>query len=292
MSEVAREYAGRRVVVTGAGGFLGKRLVARLSELGCDVIALSRAGGFDLLKSDLRMEGVDHLFHLAAETGVPDSWNDPVGFHLVNAHGTVRMLDHCHHMGCSFTLVGAYIYGVPAYLPIDEEHPLDANNPYAFSKLMAEQACEWYSRIYDIPVAAVRLFNVFGSGQSNRFVITRIIEQVLDPRVSEIELMDLAPRRDYLFVDDAIEALLHTKRDSGYRVYNVGSGSSYSVAEVAQSVMHVAGVFKEIRVVGEPRRNEIPDVRADYGRLSDESGWRPVYSLHDGIRKMLSEAQS
>lgn len=292
MNANVSSWAGRRVVVTGAGGFLGQRLVRRLIGLSSEVVALSRATGFHLLEDILPLEGVNHVFHLAAETGVPDSWDDPVSFHLVNSHGTVRVLDQCRRAGCGLTYVGAYIYGVPSHLPINEQHPLDPNNPYAFSKWMGEQACEWFARTYSFPVAAVRLFNVYGAGQSSRFLITRIIEQVLDPSCIEIELMDLAPRRDYLHVDDAVEALLSTRLDAGYKVYNVGSGASHSVSEIVQAVLAATGLEKQVRVVGEPRRNEIPDVRADCSRLRVDTGWSPRFTLESGIQQVVSESTS
>lgn len=282
--------SGERVVVTGASGFLGRRLVARLRRDGVDVIPLSRAEGFKLLEDEMPLEGVSHVFHLAAETGVVEAWQDPVRFHLVNSHGTVRMLDQCRHAGCSFTFVGAYIYGVPQHLPIDEDHPVSANNPYALSKWLAEQACEWYSTTYAVPVTAIRLFNVYGPGQSDRFLVTRVIDQVLDPDQPTIELMDLAPKRDYLFVDDAIEALIQSRPAKGYQLFNVGSGSSHSVAEVVAEVAELSGSSKPVVDMQKSRPNEIPDVRADCSRIRAVCGWEPVFSLRDGIQAMLKEA--
>lgn len=292
MSHAPINPKGRRVVVTGAGGFLGARLVARLTKLGCEVVPLGRAGGFRLMKDAIPMQGVDHVFHLAAETGVPDSWQDPARFHLINSHGTVRVLDQCRLAGCSMTYVGAYIYGVPTHLPIDETHPLDPNNPYAFSKWMGEQACAWFAQCYSIPVTAIRLFNVYGPGQSTRFLIPSIVAQVLDPAAPSVQLMDLAPRRDYLFVDDAVDALLASWPLDSYALYNVGNGTSHSVGDVAGAVMQATGISKPVEVIGEPRRNEIPDVRADCSRLAQARGWKPRYSLVEGIAEMLVEERT
>lgn len=286
------DYHGTRVVVTGAGGFLGQMLVRRLQSLGSRVVALSRRDGFRLLEDPLPLEMGDHVFHLAAETGVPASWQDPVSFHLVNAHGTVRMLDQCRLAGSTLTYVGAYIYGAPRELPISEHHPIDPNNPYAFSKWMGEQACEWYAEIFKLPVTAIRLFNVYGPGQSDRFLIPRIVGQVLDPGKNEIELMDMSPRRDYLYVDDAVDALLLSRPEHGFRIYNVGSGLSYSVSEVVDSVLRRTGSSKRVRIVGEPRPNEIPDVRADYSLLGSETGWQPQYSLDEGIGRVIEGSRS
>jgi len=276
-----------RAVVTGAGGFLGRHLVSRLRDIGVDVVALSSQDGFVLLNDELPLREGDHVFHLAAETGVLDAWNDPVRFHLTNSHGTVRVLDQCRRAKATVSYIGAYVYGIPQRLPIDETQAVDVNNPYAFSKWMAEQACQWYSRIYDMPVTAIRLFNVYGLGQSNRFLIPSIIEQTLDPSVKEIKLMDLAPRRDYLFVDDAVNALLLSRPVAGFQLFNVGSGRSYSVGEVVDEVMGVAAIRKPVVDLCQARPNEIPDVVADHFRITEACGWRPKVSLNVGIQCML-----
>lgn len=281
--------AGDRVVVTGAGGFLGRSLVQRLRTLGIEVRTAGRGDGFDLLGDALPLDGVAQVFHLAAETGVPDAWDDPVRFHLVNTHGTVRVLDQCRRAGCSVSYVGAYIYGVPETLPIDENHRVHANNPYAFSKWMGEQACAWYADVYKMDITAIRLFNVYGAGQSDRFLIPKIVSQVLDRRVEAIELMDLQPRRDYLYVDDAVDALLASCPREGFGLYNVGSGVSHSVAEVVETVMALSGIRKPVIDLQQHRPNEIPDVRADCSRIRQACGWRAAISLEAGIGRMLGE---
>jgi nucleoside-diphosphate-sugar epimerase len=279
----------RRCVLTGAGGFLGQRLAAALRRAGTEVVALGRAGGFDLLSDELPLQQGDHVFHLAAETGVPDSWDDPVRFHLLNAHGTVRVLDQCRRHGASLSYIGAYIYGVPKALPISEAHPLDPNNPYAFSKWMGEQACAWFAQTYSMPVTAIRLFNVYGAGQSDRFVVARIVDQVLDRNVQTIKLMDLAPRRDYLYVDDAIEAMIASVPSVGLRILNVGSGHSHSILEVVEAAFAAAGQRKRVEASGEVRPNEIPDVRADCSAIQTMCGWRPRFSLQSGVAAMVRE---
>lgn len=269
--------------MTGASGFLGVRLANALENAGAQVRAYSRANGFSLLRDEMDLTGVDHVFHLAAETGVPKSWQQPVDFHLTNAHGTVRVLDQCRRASCSMSYIGAYIYGTPSELPISEAHPLEPNNPYAFSKWMGEQACAWYSQYYGLPVTAIRLFNVYGPGQSDSFIVPRIVEQALDPNAPEIVLMDLKPKRDYLYVEDAVQAFLLSAFPSGFQLYNVGSGQSHSVEDVVVAVQLAAGTHKPVRATGEERRNEIPDVRADCTRLTADTGWMPRYSLTDGI---------
>mgnify|MGYP001374337709 CR=1 FL=1 len=280
-----------RTVVTGAGGFLGRRLVATLRHRQQDVLAVGRSTGFDLLRDELPLAPGDHVIHLAAATGVPDSWKDPAGFHLVNGHGTVRVLDACRRAGATLTYVGAYIYGAPKTLPISESHPLDVNNPYAFSKWMGEQACGWYASTFNVGVTAIRLFNVYGAGQSDRFVVPRIVHQVLDPTVASVQLMDLTPRRDYLHADDAVEALLASRPSLGqsFRVFNVGSGVSSSLGDVLDAAFDAAGIRKPVESSGEVRPNEIPDVRADCTAIRTSTGWTARIPLRDGIAQMIRE---
>jgi nucleoside-diphosphate-sugar epimerase len=279
--------AGQRAIITGAGGFLGARVADEVEARGIEAVRLGRGSGFDLLRSEMPLDGVDHVFHLAAETGVPDAWERPAAYHEVNAHGTVRILDQCRRAQVGVTYVGAYIYGVPRYLPIDEAHPVDANNPYAFSKWMGEEACAWYARTYDMRVTAIRLFNVYGPGQSNRFLVPHVVEQLLDESLPSLELLDLAPRRDYLFVDDAVEALLVSRTAHGFALYNVGSGTSHSVGEVVDTAVAVSGIVKPVVDLQRSRPNEIPDVVADHSRLTAATGWRPRVDLAHGLQRMF-----
>lgn len=285
-----RLTSGDRVVVTGASGFLGRSLVERLQRDGCEVVPMGRAQGFNLLEDRLPLDGVRHVFHLAGETGVLDAWNDPSKFHLVNAHGTVRVLEQCREAGVSMTYVGAYIYGIPEQLPIVESHPLRPNNPYAFSKWMGEEACRWYASTYGMRVTAIRLFNVYGPGQTDRFLVTRIVDQLCDPAVERIELMDLAPRRDYLFVHDAVDAFIASLPRDGFHVFNVGQGSSWSVREVVDVAMSVFGIRKPVVDRGQARPNEIPDVVADVTAIREYCGWTPHHDLHAGIGAWLKES--
>lgn len=281
---------GARVLVTGASGFLGRHLVDALKqELDLDVVEASRSRGFRLLEDELALEGVEHVFHLAAETGVTGAWQDAVSFHLINAHGTVRVLEQCRRAGCSLTYLGAYIYGVPDRLPIAEDAPVRANNPYAFSKWLGEESCRWYAQTFGMAVAAIRLFNVYGRGQSNRFLIPRIVEQALDPSIESIRLLDLEPRRDYVHVRDVVAALLASLPDAGFHVFNVGSGRSWSVGDVVERIQCLAGTRKPVLDLEQRRPNEIPDTVADIRRIGEWCGWKPTVSLDQGIEELIAD---
>jgi nucleoside-diphosphate-sugar epimerase len=280
-----------RVLVTGAGGFIGRRLVAALRPRVPVVLAPTR-GEWDVAAGALPDTAVDHVFHLAAVSGVPSSWEDPARFHLVNAQGTANVAEFCRRSRCSLTYVSAYCYGIPASLPIRETDPVRPNNPYAFSKFQGEEVCRFYRERFELPLTILRPFNVYGPGQGDAFLLTRIVRQALDPTVPAIEVQDLGPRRDFVFVDDVVEALIQTAGLADYAIFNVGSGVSYSVEEAIQSVLEASGVIKPYRSLGHARPQEIADVVADVGRLEQTVGWKPRVSFHEGIRRLVESERS
>jgi nucleoside-diphosphate-sugar epimerase len=222
---------------------------------------------------------------------VPASWRDPVRFHHVNAHGTVKVAEFCRQRGCSLSYVSAYCYGIPSRLPIRETDPVRPNNPYAFTKFQGEEACRFYHERFGLPVTIVRPFNAYGPGQRDAFVLSHIVRQALDPAVAEIQVLDFSPRRDYVYVDDVVEALLCTAAIADYAVFNVGSGVSYSVEEVIKTVLEASSVSKPYRSLETSRPEEIPDVVADIGSIERAIGWKPRVSFREGVRRLV-EAES
>jgi len=285
--------AASRNVVTGADGFLGRALVADLVSTGEPVVALRRSAGGDVTCDDLPIRARDRVFHLAGLTGVVRSWDDPESFHRVNTLGTIRVLEACRRVGASLVFLSAYVYGSPRRLPIDERVPAEPANPYALTKLMAEQACRFYAEQLRVRCSILRMFNVYGPGQSATFLIPRIVEQALDPSCREIAVTDLAPRRDFLYVTDAVAAMrLVAELDEPLTLFNVGSGRSHSVAEVIAEACRAAGVAKPVRSAETRRPNEIPDVVADVAALTRATGWSPRVSLAEGLRRMVADLRS
>jgi len=171
-------------------------------------------------------------------------------------------------------------------LPIDEDHPVDPNNPYAFSKALAEQVCAFHARTAKLPVTIVRPFNIFGPGQRAEFLIPMILDQIV--KGSQIRIKDLAPKRDYLFIDDLIAGLERTlEQPDGLRVINFGSGISHTVEEIIDLAQAAAGSALPILCDNVPRPNEIPVVRADIGRARRLLDWEPRHSLADGLKAAL-----
>lgn len=276
-----------KALVTGAGGFIGRPLLRALDVAGVSTLPLTRANG-DVADPEtwLRLPAVDHVFHLAGRSYVPDSWQDSAGFMHANVVGTHRVLEYCRNHGAKMTFVSAYLYGVPRHLPIGEGDEIRPNNPYALSKHLAEQLCEFYATYHGVAVTVIRPFNVFGPGQRREFLIPEILEQIHAGR--EIRLKDLEPKRDYVYLDDVVEALVKTLCvGAGYNVINIGSGISYSVREMVDIIQHVAGT--DLPVVSDAlvRTQEIPDVRADITRAQELLEWVPRHTFSEGIAKML-----
>ena len=168
------------ILVTGATGFLGRHLVAALESQGRAVRIHSSAEG-DIANCPLPMDGVSHVFHLAARSYVPESWQNPHAFYHTNVMGTVNVLEHCRRNQAALTLISSYVYGQPQRLPIAEDHPLAATNPYAHTKILAEDTARFYEQRFGLALAIVRPFNLYGPGQGHSFLIPSILRQVLDP---------------------------------------------------------------------------------------------------------------
>lgn len=277
-----------RILVTGASGFVGQRLVRALTAQGDSVIGHSVEDGH-IARSTFE-PGASHVFHLAGCTFVPASYQKPFEYYEVNFLGTVNVLEYCRRNNASITFISSYVYGHPKTLPIAEDHPLEAVNPYGHTKLLGEDVCRFYEKCFGVPVTVVRPFNLYGSGQADHFLIPLLVQQVVSADIAEISVADLRPRRDFLHVDDLIDLLLRVgQRKTG--TYNAGSGVSYSIGEIIDILNSMTGRAKPVRDRGERRPNEIMDVVADIRRARADLDWQPSISLTDGLRQMLQIGQ-
>jgi nucleoside-diphosphate-sugar epimerase len=284
------------VLVTGASGFIGRPLSEALERAGCTVIRHSASDG-DIANCALTDNSVKHVYHLAARTFVPDSWSDPLSFYATNVLGTVNVAEFCRRHSASLTMLSSYVYGKPRFLPISEEHPIAAFNPYGHTKLLAEEVCRYYAQQFGIQVTIIRPFNVYGPGQAGSFLIPTLLRQALDPGVSEVSLADDRPRRDYIFIDDLIDLLLLTMKPEGgstcgFDAFNAGSGSSVNPRELAELILRLADVEKRVVSRGEVRADEVLDTVADIGKAGRIFGWEPRVLLVEGLGRMLEEASA
>ncbi len=280
----------KRILVTGHRGFLGTALVERLRREKHNVVTLDQSSGdvgsaatFDTLPD------VDVVYHLAARNFVPESWKHGKDFVHTNVIGTQNVLDYCVGCGARLVFASAYVYGIPAYLPIDEKHPVNPNNPYALSKHLAEQLCSFYAEYRRVEVSVLRIFNIYGPGQKSVFLIPTIIGQVIAGE--DIRVQDLTPRRDFVFLDDVVDAFIRAgKMRSRFSLINIGSGRSYSVAELIAMIQLAAGTALTVTDENHRRKQEIPDIVADNTYASEILGWQPRQSLKEGLKVLLAAA--
>ncbi|MCL2247779.1 MAG: GDP-mannose 4,6-dehydratase [Oscillospiraceae bacterium] len=282
----------KNILITGGDGFVGRHLLSYLEnqkfkiftcdisdgDISCDDISA-------IFNEDIR---IDHVIHLAAKTFVPESWEDPFSFYKTNFMGTINILEFCKKHECSMTYVNTYVYGDPEYLPIDEKHNIAPNTPYNHSKVLAEEACEFYCQYMGLDVTVLRVFNVFGVGQGRRFLIPQIIADVLDSNKSKIEVKNLAPKRDYIYIDDLVKAIALTIGSGDkFNVYNIGTGKSYSVNDIIEIVQSIAETNKPIISTNQVRKNEVMDVYADISKAKKDLGFEPATTLEAGLREII-----
>lgn len=274
------------VLVTGAGGFIGQALCSYLRTDGRNVLGLLRADG-DVTDPLLweRLPPARAVMHLAARSYVPDSWKAPARFLATNVDGTQHALDWCRRHGARMVFSSAYVYGIPSRLPICESDPVRPNNPYALSKYLGEQCCEFAARYLGVDATVLRVFNVFGRGQRGEFLLPTLVTQLTG---NEIRVRDLTPRRDYIYLPDVIEAFVRAlDTPAGFHCLNIGSGKSYSVDEIVAALQAAAGTELPVVTEVEPRPQEIPDVRADIRLAGEVLGWKPRFDLVAGIDHMM-----
>lgn len=277
-----------RVIITGAAGFIGSHLVPALTAQRHATVPIGAEFG-DLGDEATwrRLPPADAVIHLAGKSFVPESWTATIPFLQTNLLSTVGGLEYCRRNTARFIFLSSYLYGNPKRLPIPETAELEALNPYALSKKFAEEACKFYAENFRISVTILRLFNLYGRGQPGHFLLPTIITQV-QKRVPII-VKDLEPKRDYIYIDDVIDALCRVVRRTqpGCDIFNLGSGESHSVKEVIDIVQQIERTDLPVSVNGARRKGEIMDTIADITRARTELGWRPQWSLQRGVEALL-----
>ena len=278
------------ILVTGATGFLGRHVVPRLRERG-DAVATASSENGDVaeLATWSRLPAASVVLHLAGKSFVPASWSDPGGFVRCNLLGTMGALDYCARHGARLVFISSYLYGRPESLPIPESARLLANNPYALSKKLAEEACRFYAASLGVDITILRPFNVYGTGQSESFLIPSIIRQAAAGEA--IRVKDLEPRRDYVYIEDVVRAIISAvDRRGGLDIFNIGSGTSHSVEELVRVVQALMGTSLPVVSAGDRRKDEVIDTVADITHATRSLGWSPAWSLTDGVRQLVAES--
>jgi len=306
-----------KVLVTGAGGFIGSHLTEALARAGADVCALvhynsSNSWGNleeldkELLRSikvisgDVRdshfmrslVSGRTIIFHLAALIAIPYSYSAPAAYVSTNIDGTLNVLQASADFGVERVVhtSTSEVYGTAEYVPIDENHPLKAQSPYAASKIAADKIAESFYASFHLPVITVRPFNTFGPRQSARAVIPTIATQALSGQ--KVRLGSLSPVRDLNFVANTVQGMmLAAKSEKGVgQVVNLGSGIGISIEQLANRIFDLLDTHSEIETDRErirPEASEVMELVASSERAKELFGWEPVVSLNDGLARTL-----
>jgi NAD dependent epimerase/dehydratase len=309
---------GRKVLVTGAGGFIGSHLVERLVREGHRVRAFVRYNGRDdrghladlpaevqaeveVARGDLKdpfavrlaVAGQERVFHLGALIAIPYSYHNPYDVVQTNVMGTAHVLEACRDSSTLERVVltsTSEVYGTAQSVPIDERHPLQGQSPYAATKIAADALGESYYRSFDLPVTILRPFNTFGPRQSARAIIPTIISQALSRPVVKLGRLD--PRRDLTYVKDTaagFAAIAECDAAVG-RVVNIGRGEDISIGELVETIGRRLG--RPIRVESESRRirpaaSEVERLLAGTDLARRLWGWEPKYSLERGLDETI-----
>ncbi|MBU4232918.1 MAG: GDP-mannose 4,6-dehydratase, partial [Proteobacteria bacterium] len=239
------------------------------------------------------MDGCEIVFHLASLIAIPYSYIAPSQFVAVNCTGTLNLLEATRQQGVErFVHTStSETYGTAQYTPIDENHPLRGQSPYAASKIGADKLAESYYLSFGVPVATIRPFNTYGPRQSARAVIPTIISQALSGEV--IRLGSLAPVRDLNYVGDTVEGFIKVAENPRAvgEVINVGAGKSVSIGELAEKIVGLLGGGKRIVTAEErvrPEGSEVMELLCDNRKARELLGWGPQVSLEEGLARTIN----
>ena len=316
-------WAGKRVIVTGADGFIGSHLTEALVEAGAEVTAFcfyNSAGSLGWLDQtppairdalrvqlgDIRdarfvekaVQGAGIVFHLAALIAIPYSYAAAESFVATNVGGTLNVLEAVRRNGCELLVHASTseVYGMPEALPIAETHPLKAQSPYSASKIAADKLCEAFHHSYGLPVITVRPFNTFGPRQSARAVIPTILSQVLYGSRT-IRLGNVRPKRDLTYVSDTVRGFMAAGERSGLagQTIQLGTGCTQSVADLVTMIGGLCGIELLVEEQTErlrPQGSEIMVLQSDPTLARELLSWSPTIDIEEGLKRTLEWMRS
>jgi len=306
----------KRILVTGATGFIGSHLTELCVKKGFDVVAFDRYNpnnhwgwleeskykdDIDVILGDVRdydsvskaMEGCDVVFHLAALIGIPYSYVSPLAYIRTNVEGTYNILEAAKYLGLEKVLVTSTseTYGTAQYVPIDEKHPLQPQSPYSASKIAADAMAKSFHNAFELPLTIARPFNTYGPRQSARAVIPTIITQIASGK-KQIKLGDLTPTRDLSYVEDICRgfiALAECEKAIGETV-NIGSNFEIAIGDVVENIKEIMN--SNVQVITEnarlrPEKSEVFRLWCDNTKIRELTGFEPKYSIKEGLKKTI-----
>lgn len=311
----------KKILVTGAGGFIGSHLTELLIKEGFKVKAFVRYNSrnywgwledsevkdeIEVIIGDIRdydsvhsaLQDCSAVFHLAALIGIPYSYVSPLAYIKTNVEGTYNVLQASKELGLEQVLITSTseTYGTARYVPIDEKHPIVGQSPYSASKIAADQLALSFYRSFNLPVKIVRPFNTYGPRQSARAVIPTIIIQILNI-YDNLTLGNLTPTRDLTYVKDTVKAffeIFNSEKLFG-EVINVGMNSEISIKDLVEKICVTLNtditLQKEISRV-RPEMSEVERLLCDNTKLRVNTGWKPDYDLNSGLNETIEWIRS
>lgn len=308
----------KKVLVTGADGFIGSHLTETLVERGYDVRAFIFYNSFntwgwldflpdeikkeiEILPGDIRdpngvrnaMTGIESVFHLAALIAIPFSYHSPDSYVDTNIKGTLNVLQAARGLGTDKVLITSTseVYGSARYVPIDESHPFQGQSPYSATKIGADRLAESFYRSFSLPVSIVRPFNTYGPRQSARAVIPSIISQLLTG-TKELRLGSLTPTRDFNYVIDTVNGFIEIEKSDktiGEEI-NIASQTEISIGELAAELIRQINPQASIICDQErmrPQKSEVNRLLGSNKKLKELTDWNQEYSLSFGLKKTI-----
>jgi len=314
-------WKSKKVMITGAGGFIGSHLVEKLLQLGACVTALvhynSRSNwgmlenidemtnpDLTVVLGDIRdmfmmkkiTENQEFVFHLAALIGIPYSYLAPNSYIATNVQGSANIFQACleNNVKKIIHTSTSEVYGTAIYTPIDENHSLQAQSPYSASKIAADMVATSYTNAFQMPCVIIRPFNNYGPRQSSRAIIPTIISQALKEK--EIEIGSLSPLRDFSYVLDTVNGylLLAESEFQNGEIFNLSSGKQISIGNLAELIKTKLNVSIPITCKKERTRPKISEVLSLVGNsnyLRNNTQWKPMYNINKGINKTIEYIQ-
>lgn len=312
------DWKEKRVLVTGADGFIGSHLVEELIDVGCSVRAFvyynsfnswgwldtftkDRLDQIEVFAGDIRdpngvrkaIQGIDIVFHLAALIAIPFSYYSPDSYVDTNIKGTLNVLQASRDAGCERILITSTseVYGTAQYVPIDEKHPFQGQSPYSATKIGADRIAESFYKSFNTPVTIIRPFNTYGPRQSARAVIPTIITQLLSG-VEKIKLGSLHPTRDFNYVKDTVAgfmAIAEAEKTIGEEI-NIASQQEISIGQLAQMI--IDEIKPSVRILSDdirlrPEKSEVERLLGSNKKIRNLTNWQPKVSLKQGLRETI-----
>ncbi|MBI5227926.1 SDR family NAD(P)-dependent oxidoreductase [Candidatus Micrarchaeota archaeon] len=316
------DWKSKKVLVTGAGGFIGSHLCEELVSLGADVRAMIHYNSsnywgnlelvdkktvdkMEVIAGDVRdpffmrkaVKECDYVFHLAALIAIPYSYIAPKDFVDTNVNGTLNVMQASLEEGVKKIVhtSTSEVYGTAQYVPIDESHPLQGQSPYSASKIGADKIAESYYLSFGLPIATLRPFNTFGPRQSARAVIPTIISQLFSERggkaggaEGKLNLGSLIPVRDFTYVKDTAKAFVAVAESSKTVgiVVNSGTGEGHTIGDIANSLISItkskAEIVKDNKRI-RPEKSEVMKLICSNKKIKELTGWKPQVSFEQGL---------